>query len=221
MEAINSKLTPKKVFLISLIGFLPVIALFLIAGRKAGDMVLDPPKHYERVKSLGFTGKILLTVGNIGDAIGYYLIILPFVVVFTRRNDAPLVRNGGRLLFAYAINGIFWALLGAFALPWAVSRGYRIWELIMLMCQTVGLGFVGNTLGSTGWMLLGAGLWQKYRDFSLFSISLGVMYFLGGTVSSIFVPGVVELAGIAYYLFMQLLIWNPWMAKITQEIESR
>lgn len=216
---INSKrLTPAPVFFISLFGLLPIIALVLIAGEKSGDILLEPEKYYQMVKAAGFGGKFLIIIGNIGDAMGYYLIILPLAYVFARSNGSALARNGGRLLFAYGINGAFWAAVSAVALPLALSSGYQAWQLTTWLCQSVGWGVVGNTLGSLGWIVLGAGLWKGRRGFSVFSMSLGIMYFLGGRISGTVMPAYLVLLGTAYYLLLQLLIWNPWAAKTVQKI---
>jgi hypothetical protein len=220
LKVILEKLTPKRVFFISLLGFLPILGLLLVSRSKAGEMLRNPQKNFQIVEELKAKGKILIALGNIGDAIGYYFIVLPFAYLFAQKKDAPLVRGGAWLIFAYGVNGAFWALISAIALPLAVSSGYKAWERVTLICQRLGWGILGNTLGSSGWILLGVGLREKWPGFSVFSISLGVMYFFGGTIARLFVPNTFGLIATMYYFFLQLLVWNPWVAQITRQMKD-
>jgi len=203
---------PLGVLLLSLFGFLPVVALFAIGGDRAFSALSHPQQVYDLVRNPS-TGQVLwLVAGNLGDAVGYYLVVFPIAAMLAKRAKAASGRIGSWLVMLYAANGAFWALVSAVALPIAAYRDAATWARVTTICQTIGWGTIGNTLGSIGWLALGAYFFTTRRGFAVFSVVLGVMYFLGGQIASALIPTWLAIAGVSFYLAFQLIVWNPWFA---------
>ncbi len=205
---------PWVVFAFSLLGFLPVIGIFVIAGNKAIEILADPQKYYELVRNPSPMDLFWMIAGNLGDAVGYYLIVLPITVALLRQAQGPLGRAGAWLIGLYGVNGALWAIVSAVALPIAASRSASDWQAVTTICQSIGWGIIGNSLGSLGWLVLGASFFNHGRWFAVFSIVLGLMYFCGGRIASLFVPTWLGTVGVGFYLVFQLIVWNPWAARI-------
>jgi len=208
------RLTPQIVFTFSLLGFLPVIGIFALAGNKAGEILTDPHKYFELVRNPSPMDFFWMIAGNLGDAVGYYLIILPIAVALLRQAQSPLGRASAWLIGLYGVNGAFWAIVSAVALPIAASRSASDWQTATTICQNIGWGIIGNLLGSLGWLAMGMSLFSRYRWFAVFSIVLGLLYFCSGQIAKSFMPKWLGTVGIGFYLVFQLIVWNPWAAWI-------
>ena len=137
------RLTPQIVFTFSLLGFLPVIGIFALAGNKAGEILTDPHKYFELVRNPSPMDFFWMIAGNLGDAVGYYLIILPIAVALLRQAQSPLGRASAWLIGLYGVNGAFWAIVSAVALPIAgrdncPAFGYFILPQLSIKNQLVG-----------------------------------------------------------------------------------
>jgi hypothetical protein len=208
--------SPWHVLLVSLLGFLPVVALFVIGGDSAFSALSRPQEVYDLVSSS--PGRIAwIVLGSLGDAVGYYLVLLPFAVQLLKRARSAAGRVGTWLILLYAANGAFWAVASAVALPIAARADAATWAKVTTVCQTLGWGTIGNTLGSLGWLGLGIHFLKPRRGFAVFTLLLGVMYFLGGQIASAFVPASLAMAGISFYLIFQLIVWNPWFSIVARE----
>jgi hypothetical protein len=199
-------------FALSLLGFLPVIGILVIAGARAAEVLADPQEYFELVRDPSPVYLFWIIAGNLGDAVGYYLVILPITVALVRQAKDPLRRAAGLLLSLYGVNGALWAIVSAVALPIVAFRSASDWALVTTICQSIGWGTIGNSLGSLGWLVLGISFFSRRRWFALFSITLGLMYFCGGEIASLFVPTWLGTVGIGFYLVFQLIVWNPWAA---------
>ncbi len=208
---------PWYVLLLSLFGFLPIVALFAIGGDRASSALSHPQEVYDLVRDPSASQVLWLVLGNLGDAVGYYLVVLPLAAMLARGAERPSGRIGGRLIILYAVNGAFWALASAVALPIAAYSDAVTWAKVTMLCQTIGWGTIGNTLGSFGWLAMGWCFFDIRRGFAVFSAVLGVMYFLGGQIASALVPAWLALAGASFYLVFQLIVWNPWFARVVHE----
>ncbi len=205
---------PLLVLLISCAGFLPIVALFAIAGRRAAAAHDNPQRTFALVHPATFKGRAWIATGNIGDAIGFYFVALPIAACLRRVAPTAWGRRGGTLLLAYTVNGAFWALLGAVLLPLAVDRTEKDWRKATTLCQSFGWGVIGNTLGGAAWLLLAWSYRRQRPGFAACNAALGSMYLLGGRIEHRVVPSKVSLVGVTFYLFVQLLIWNPWAAHV-------
>jgi hypothetical protein len=209
---------PWRVLLLSLFGFLPIVALFVIGGDRAYSALSHPQEVYDLVRDQSASQVLWLVLGNLGDAVGYYLVILPLAAALARKVRGVSGKAGSWLIALYAANGAFWALVSAVALPIAARTDAATWAKVTTLCQTIGWGTIGNTLGSLGWLALGAHFMSSRRAFALFTVVLGVMYFLGGQIASPLVPTSLAIVGIGFYLVLQLLVWNPWFAGVAREV---
>src|SRR5262249_29357394 len=205
---------PVVVLLISCAGFLPIVALLMIAGDQAGAALEQPQTTFQFVHPPTIWIRAWSVAGNLGDALGYYLIVLPIAARLQRVAPTTWGRRGARLLAAYGFNGACWALFAAVVLPIVMGCTAEDWANASALYQTFGWGVIGNTLGGTAWLLLGWS-WRRQRPaFAVCSALLGGMYMLGGTIAHLVVSSTVSLTAITFYLFVQLLIWNPWAAHV-------
>jgi hypothetical protein len=208
---------PWRVLLLSLFGFLPIVALFVIGGDRAYSALSHPQEVFDLVSGQSAGRMPWVVLGNLGDAVGYYLVVLPIAATLGKKVNRPLGKLGSWLIVLYGVNGALWALISAVALPIAARTDAATWARVTTLCQTIGWGTIGNTLGSFGWLVLGAHFMNSRRAFAVFSAVLGVMYFLGGQIASPVVPTSLAIVGIGFYLVLQLLVWNPWFASVVHE----